>query len=380
MPAVEFAWIASAGHERSPVASSNAATTTCPVSVFRATATTCPSATATGESTCPSISADHVIVPLSRETAYTVPPRSPTNAFVPSIVTPLREVSPNGVRQSSVRSARETATSVETSGCSSGSAGEGLGRVVEGEPLGRRARSGSAIPPGLRLHRSDRARRGRRGSAPWAAPIGIDSGPRPEPPATRWRPRPRRSRRRPRFRPRRPGRLRARRPTARRPWAPAGSIGRGTEVRGHRPTPRVTGSPWNCDQVGASARPPRPTGARAVRSRPPRRQRHGRRATIGDGASETGGLSSGGGAHASRSHLPRPDAPTRSGQVKIGTSRIMFCTPIGARSRAGPRTPRRASHRSAGAGRSPPAVRSRWSRSVGLGDDLTLANRHRRDP
>jgi hypothetical protein len=40
VPAVEFAWMASAGHERSPVASANAATTTWAVSVFRATATT----------------------------------------------------------------------------------------------------------------------------------------------------------------------------------------------------------------------------------------------------------------------------------------------------------------------------------------------------
>ena len=114
VPAVEFAWIASAGHERSPVASSNAATTTCAVSVFRATATTRPSETATAESTRPSISSDQEIAPVSSETAYTVPSLSPTNAFVPSIVTPLREVAPRGVRQTSLWSAREIATSVES--------------------------------------------------------------------------------------------------------------------------------------------------------------------------------------------------------------------------------------------------------------------------
>ena len=179
VPAVEFAWMASAGHERSPVASSNAATTTCAVSVFRATATTWASATATAESTRPSISADHVIVPLSSETAYTVPPWSPTNAFVPSIVTPLREVAPSGVRQSSVRSARETATSVETSDCSSGPVGDGLGPVVEGEPPGAALALGlgepSGAPPASFGPGPSRYTRIRpRGPAPIA---GIDSGP-----------------------------------------------------------------------------------------------------------------------------------------------------------------------------------------------------------
>src|SRR5207344_29895 len=183
VPAVELAWTASAGHERSPVASSNAATTTCAVSVFRATAATWASATATAESTRPSISADHVIVPLSSETAYTVPPWSPTNAFVPSIVTPLREVAPNEVRQSSVRSERETATSVETSDCSSGPVGDGLGPVVEGEPPGGALELGlglgfgepSGVPPASFGPGPSRYTRIRpRGPAPIA---GIDSGP-----------------------------------------------------------------------------------------------------------------------------------------------------------------------------------------------------------
>jgi hypothetical protein len=77
-----------------PVASSNAATTTCAVSVFRASATTRPSETATAESTRPSISSDQEIAPVSSDTAYTVPALSPTNAFVPSIVTPVRGAPP----------------------------------------------------------------------------------------------------------------------------------------------------------------------------------------------------------------------------------------------------------------------------------------------
>ena len=125
VPAVEFAWIASAGHDRSPVASSNASTTTCAVSVLRAIATTCPSETARAESTRPPICSDQEIAPVSSETAYTDPSWSPTNAFVPSIVTPLREVAPRGVRQTSRWSSREMATSVDESARSAGLVADG---------------------------------------------------------------------------------------------------------------------------------------------------------------------------------------------------------------------------------------------------------------
>ena len=58
----------------------------------------------------------------------------------------------------------------------------------------------------------------------------------------------------------------------------------------------------------------------------------------------------------------------RRGRVRSRSARAGSCSARRSApgAGAGPRTPRRASHRSAGAGRSPPAVRSRWSRSVGL--------------
>ena len=130
-PAVELACNTTAGHPRSPDAASNAATTTCGVSGLRATAYTWPSETASGVSTWPSRSCDHVTAPSSSEIAATVPSSSPTKAFAPSIVTPLRDSACKGVRQSSVRSPRATATSVEVSPSSSVAAGEGLAAVVE---------------------------------------------------------------------------------------------------------------------------------------------------------------------------------------------------------------------------------------------------------
>ena len=79
--------------------------------------------------------------------------------------------------------------------------------------------------------------------------------------------------------------------------------------------------------------------------------------------------------------FPRPDAPTRSGQVKIGTSRIMFCTPIGARSRSGSTySPSSFAPKcrcgTLAPGGPVPVVPIGWPSR----DDLTLANRHRRDP
>ncbi len=258
VPAVEFAWIATAGHERSPVASSNAATTTCAASVFRAIATTCPSETATGESTRPSVSSDHEIAPVSNETAYTVPSWSPTNAFAPSIVTPLREIDPRGVRQISLRSAREIATSVEPAPCSTGPVGAGVVEAPDGDAgrdarrWARRARRRSSCVVRTRSLEVDED------PAPWTGPDRRDrqraAVPRHLPlDGARW---PRRSRRPPRYRPRWPGRPRRRRPTALRPRGPGTSIGRGTGAAARRRAPR--GDPGRLGTATRSA-PPAPS-------------------------------------------------------------------------------------------------------------------------
>ena len=259
VPAVEFAWIASAGHDRSPVASSNAPRRPAPCRCSGR-----PRPPVRRRPRGPSRRARPSARTrrsrrVSSETAYTVPSWSPTNAFVPSIVTPLREVAPRGVRQTSRlvgEGDRRRASRVRPFGRP--------GRRRAGRRGGRRR----SIALGVALADGLGDPSGRSAGIVRTRSLEVDEDPTPGTgpdrrdrerpavpcsPATRRCPRRRRSRRRPRRRPRRPGRPRRRRPRAPRPRGPATSIGRGTGAAGpSTSTPGWPGPPWNWDQVGAS--------------------------------------------------------------------------------------------------------------------------------